>query len=442
MTGIPNSATQREFVRQACERYWPTGFELLARLPLQMTPYTVAWDALPPALRLVPLPKWAQDCGVDNALLVPDAAMGDDGRGDWESVDWFGAAYWYLTGYAEQVREHRVGPVHSYAIGLSGWDPRLWEHAWVNRIALFLRRWTARETGKSETELFGPRPVGEIRLTHDVDALEKTLAIRIKQGLFCAFNSARKLLSGDLTGALERLKASCRFFFADDDYFGLPQVLSLERVAGLSSCIYFHARMESVRGVRTTLLDPGYKLSSPKFREAARLAVEAGCTLGLHPSFFSVTDSRRLHDARASLEAVLGHSITFVRQHWLRFEWRKTWIAQAEAGLRTDMTLGFNDRAGFRTGAALCYRPQAELPGDFRTMPMVLMDSHLYDYAQLQPGDRETQIRRWLDEIFVTGGIASVNWHTHVLGRDYGWGQGFDLVIKHTLDRSRPRHAH
>ncbi len=46
----------------------------------------------------------------------------------------------------------------------------------MNRIALFLRRWAAREQGMSEEDLFDSLPKAEIILTHDVDAIAKNLS--------------------------------------------------------------------------------------------------------------------------------------------------------------------------------------------------------------------------------------------------------------------------
>lgn len=61
---------------------------------------------------------------------------------------------------------------------------------------------------------------------------------------------------------------------------------------------------------------------------------------------------------------------------------------------------------------------------------MVFMDSHFYDYLDLERDARVPEMKRWLDEIRFVRGQASVIWHTHVLTGDYGWGEGFEQLVQ------------
>jgi hypothetical protein len=117
----------------------------------------------------------------------------------------------------------------------------------------------------------------------------------------------------------------------------------------------------------------------------------------------------------------------------LRFDWERTWKAQHAAGLRFDSTLGFNDRPGFRTGAALSYTPwelSCEGIDDFITTPMVIMDSHFFDYRPMTSEERATAIGRWIGEVRSVRGQACINWHPHTLAACYGWGDGFQEIIE------------
>ena len=64
-----------------------------------------------------------------------------------------------------------------------------------------------------------------------------------------------------------------------------------------------------------------------------------------------------------------------------------------------------------------------------RVTPMVLMDSHLYDYATLSEEGRFAAIDAILDELVATGGEASVIWHQRVFHDDYGWGGGYAYLL-------------
>src|SRR5688572_11978696 len=179
---------QRAWVRSSLSRYWSRGADLLAHLPVPIVP-PVSAVSLPPRVETVALPEWAAGLGVDGGLLVPSTAIVAGSGAAWERTDWWDAAAWFLEGRAERAYEREHGPIHSYSFRLSGWDERIWERAWVNRIGRFLRRWAARRASLDEAACFGPLPDADIVLTHDVDAIEKTLRIRFKQSAFDAFNA-------------------------------------------------------------------------------------------------------------------------------------------------------------------------------------------------------------------------------------------------------------
>ena len=97
-----------------------------------------------------------------------------------------------------------------------------------------------------------------------------------------------------------------------------------------------------------------------------------------------------------------------------------------------DATLGFNDRPGFRFGAALEYKVWGcddEISDTILSVPMILMDSHLYSYNQLEMQSRRSKIWRLFNEVSKVGGVACVNWHPHSLAEDYDWASGFEELL-------------
>lgn len=419
------------WLASSLERYWPRQADLVLALPIPNRPTPID-EASPPRVEIVPLPDWAADLGVGGGLLVPSFAVATGPGEPWRRVDWWAAAFWFLNASAERSHEDRHGPIHSYSLRLQGWDSRMWRHAWVNRIGLLLRRWAARRLRREECEVFDPLPRAEIIVTHDVDAVEKTWAIRFKQSAFHAFNSARSLLRGQPLRALAKGWAATRFGLGSGTYWNFETIARLEDEAGVRSHFNVYAAPLEGRSPRQRLIDPSYDPRRPRIRECLADLARRGWTVGLHQSFESWSDVERMQIERRRLEEALDRPVTSCRQHWLRFSWRDTWKTQQASGLRLDTTLGFNDRPAFRNAAALAWRPwdpDADAPMSLTAMPMVLMDSHLFDYSQLDDADRRRWIADWLGEIRAVHGAATVLWHPHVLSPDYGWSAGFSWLL-------------
>ena len=424
-------ANERSSLLKALDRYWPNGSEAVAALPI------VAWEmqrseSLPPACESIALPEWAEEMSVDGGLLIPRWAF-LLAEGEWAKVDWFAVCFWYLHNLAERAYEDANGPIHSYAFRLKGWDSRLWARAWVNRIALFLRRWAVRESGKDEDELLGPLPETEIVLTHDVDAIEKTLAIRLKQTAFHGFNAIRFLCCFRLGQSFQRAFRAFHFLLSRENYWCFDQILELERSHGVKSRFHFYAG-KMARGTRLKkwLMDPAYDVHEKRLSEQIVDLRKKKCEVGLHQSFDAWSDRDYMREEKSNLEQALGEEVTTCRQHWLRFSFRDTWKTQQEVGFQQDATLGFNDRSAFRNGAALAFNPihvGYENQLDFVAFPMVLMDSHLYDYHSFQAEERNRELSRWLDEIKAVRGQATIIWHQRVMSEDYGWAEGYEQLL-------------
>lgn len=385
---------------------------------------------------------------MQGGILVPTHTVSPGEGEPWTRVDWLAAAAWYLDGTAERAHEDARGPTHSYSLRLQGWDSRMWDHAWVNRIALWLRLWAERRDGGGDglsgggggARSLGPLPQPEILLTHDVDAIRKTLAIRLKQSAFHSLNAVRHLAGGRLGRAAGRVRTAGRFALRPADYWRIPEVKRLEEERGWRSVFNFFAGPAVAgRTLKRRLMDPAYDPAAPPIAHELPRLLDGGWGVGLHPSFDSWQDAARISREREGLSRAVGHEVTWCRQHWLRFSWSDTWAAQAAAGITLDTTLGFNDRSGFRNGAALAFRPLEDAP--IVTLPLVVMDSHLYDYHPMTDDERDEELDRWLGEIRDVCGQASLVWHQRVLSADYGWDYDrlLDAVARNGLQVVPPR---
>ncbi|MGE4550072.1 MAG: polysaccharide deacetylase family protein [Opitutales bacterium] len=421
---------QREYVLANLCSYWPENSEPVRAVCRQTQTQNLRLEEKMPAKgAVVVLPDWAEGIGVDGGLQVPEKYA----ETDWRKVDWLSVCFWYLNCQAERAWENLHGPVHSYSFRLSGWDGRFWEHAWVNRIALFLRKWAARESRSDETQLMGQLPKAQIHLTHDVDAVRKTIPIRIKQAGFHGVNAIRFLLDGQFRKSLNKMHRAVKFLLSTEDYWCFDTIMELEKLNGFKSTFNFYAgNVSRFRGSKNWLMDPSYDPGHGRLKQTIRSMHAEGWTIGLHQSYEAWRDDVQMKAERRHLETALGAPVTTCRQHRLRFSFADTWRSQEVAGFKQDMTLGFNDRSGFRNGSALAFCPWDEekrCSMDIVALPMVIMDSHLYDYKQLRDEEVTVEMTKWVREINEVYGQATVIWHQRVMSMDYGWGRGFKNLL-------------
>jgi hypothetical protein len=429
---LPPKEVIRAHTLTALSRYWPNDPKPIESLPVAQR--SVADPiAGPLCLVEIKLPEWAANCGVDGMLLVPQEAVDQNQPSAelWQQTDWWLAAFLLLEGWHERVWEHEHGPIHSYSFRLTGWDERAWQHAWVNRIALFLRRWSEQVSGSEVTERMGPLPKPVIQMTHDVDAVAKTLPIRLKQGAFNLFNAVRSLSRGQFRQTGARLSQATRFLLGQENWWTFDQLQQWEADAGIQATYHFHADRQP-KTLKRWLFDPGYDIVAPKQRALLSELIEQGHKVGLHPGFETWQDPKQIESQRSWVEAAAGTSVNQCRQHWLRFSWRDTWSAQQNAGLTQDSTLMFNDGPGFRNSSALSwqpYNPNQAATHELRALPTLFMDSHFYDYKPMSATARQSAMRHWIRECQSVNGEAAVLWHPHTLTQDYGWSDGFHDVI-------------
>lgn len=432
MITLPAPLRIREFVVDSLKKYWRTNSLPLLNLPIVERTPTVF--SAPPRLLFVKLPEWGEDLAPHGRIPIPEESSSTVGDPKWENVDWFLCIFWYLNAIPERLWEDAHGPAHSYSLRLRGWNPALWSHAWANRIGLFLRRWAARIQETSEEQLFGPREPARIVLSHDVDAVRKTVPIRCKQSALLIFLAIRALSRGRLRSGWKRLQRGMQFFLTRGDYDRVNEALHLSR--SLQICPIFNFAASGTPTCRTEcswIFDPAYDLSSNDLREQLLYVQNGGGVVGLHPSFKSWNNSEQIAREKTALERALGAPVSHCRQHWLRFSWEATWSSQERAGLRYDYTLGFNDRPGFRNGGAVSFHPWSfhdHKPHQIVATPLILMDSQLYDYLELTQEQRLAKIHSLLDEVRFVSGEASVLWHPHTLSTDYGWAEGFRGMLR------------
>jgi hypothetical protein len=388
---------------------------LLARSTHWLSP-----DSLPASpLPLAPPAPWT-------GLEVPFPLMYRSGKGD-ELVrrdgdrfvlcwDLIGSALFMLSRYEEYVRRgnpdaHGRFPATASVLATSGWLqwPVLDMYLAVF-VALMKLAWPRLQIAPVEYDRF---VVG-----HDVDHPSSPMRWPGRQRL--------RVLAGDvgrrrdLGLALRRASsfaAGASNVSRLDPFNTYNFLMRASEVNDVSSTFFFLTRDSHLPdGSRYRVDDPwAVRLTS----EIAR----RGHSIGLHGSYNSSTDSRRLRDEWAALEAacreiapgVLRRSI---RQHYLRWEPGVTWSAQADAGLSLDESLGYADAIGYRAGTARQFRAydlNRHAPLSLRVRPLHVMDVTLLHYMSLERAETFRMVAEMAQRTRMFGGALSILWHNSSL---------------------------
>jgi hypothetical protein len=376
---------------------------------------------IPLKLIEIELPEWGMEAGINGKILVPEESATKE-NANWTDVDWFMAAFLLLESCHERTWELQKSNVKSYSLRLRKWDRRAWDSAWVNRIGIFLALWN-----DNDCDLSGMRKNLDLRISHDVDAISKTFRLKLKQGTFNFFNTIRK--SNTLEDFKINFAKSLNFITHNSEMNNILQVLKIENKYGIISTFNLYSKL-SIRGIKSWFLDPSYDLEDLKKYGIPQTILDHHCDIGMHGSIKSSKQLKRFQAEKNKLEVDLNIKIRSHRQHWLSFYWEKSFQVYDASKIQIDSTLMFNDISGFRNSACLRWKPwnfQTQKPHLFFECPTLIMDSHIYDYAENTNLGfyRALEI---MEEVELVGGQGQILWHPHTLSTDYGWESGFEYI--------------
>ena len=218
--------------------------------------------------------------------------------------------------------------------------------------------------------------------------------------------AARRLASG-----LTRGRTAARF----DPNNCFAFILGASERFGLKSTFFFKA------GASDPLYDEDYCLNTPPVAPILKEIHRRGHELGLHPSYHTYNDGKRLKSEfdtllQAADRLGLHQTAWGGRQHYLRFATPTTWRHYASAGLDYDATLALADQPGFRCGT--CYdfpvydlEQRQALP--LREKPLMVMEGTMLDpdYLGLSPATARARIIRLAEACRQFGGSFNLLWH-------------------------------
>ena len=265
--------------------------------------------------------------------------------------------------------------------------------------------------------------------THDIDFLFR----------FPSFGKAVKTIAGDLFKR-KSLRMSCKSLsaymkslrnFRQDPYVSaVYELLKVSIENKLGSQFYF-------KPLRCKDFDSTYNILSPKSRECIKDLQSQGAFVGLHGSLYSFADKVIFTIEKSRFEGVSGCEVAAVRQHFLRFDVRKTPQIWQECGIRSDSTLGFPEREGFRCGTChpyLLYDIDKDCALDVVEHPLIVMDTTLFQYRKLSENEAYDSVRKFYDRCVAVEGDFVMLWHnTTMFGELKSWYENVYLRFLKSL---------
>ncbi len=213
-----------------------------------------------------------------------------------------------------------------------------------------------------------------------------------------------------------------------DPFDTFEQLLSVHKTYKIETIFFF------LVGNYTTF-DTNVSASKTKFRLLIKHIADF-CKVGLHPSYFTMTNFKMLKKEKERLESITNIPVSLSRQHFLRFSLPETYQNLIDLEIYEDHSMGFASNVGFR--ASTCrpfyfYDLDFEIQTPLKVYPFALMDTTLNDYMGLTPKQSIGKIGELLNEVQQVGGIFITLFHNESLsdyGRWKGWSKVYQTMIK------------
>lgn len=159
-------------------------------------------------------------------------------------------------------------------------------------------------------------------------------------------------------------------------------------------------------------------------------------SIGVHPSYGSNTDYKKLPKEISRLEGITKREVTKSRQHFLKLTLPETYNHLSDLGIKDDYTMGYASALGFR--ASICssftfYNLDSESVLPLKVHPFAVMDATLLYYLNLSPQVSLIKIKQLVNEVQAVNGTFISLWHNDTFSNFKqwkGWQSVYEEMIK------------
>jgi hypothetical protein len=245
----------------------------------------------------------------------------------------------------------------------------------------------------------------EVQLTHDLDR-------------FRGYHKLSDPLRPAAVDLLKRFDPLAALRRLNNAYRSGEPELSVRNLMQMSEDHGFSSRF-FIMGPTDDPMNSPYALKWPAaLRRLTDEISNRGHSIGYHPGVETASNGEVWNQQRAGLEDIVGQSVDATRQHALINNPETTFDICDSAGMKSDYSLGFPERSGFRTGTC---RPHRTFSLVNRTsLGLKAYPTSIMDFGFFGGKYRDLSVDQALEECDVIvetcrrlGGTLVVLFHTH-----------------------------
>ena len=266
-------------------------------------------------------------------------------------------------------------------------------------------------------------------LTHDVDRLKKTFQY--------ITHTIRHLKKGEMDLVLAQWSFLLR---RENPYWNLDRVMEMERRLGVKSTFFFLNEQR-----KACLFSPSkwklywgrYDIKDARIVEMIKRLDKGGWEIGIHGSYNSYSDIKRLEGEKKVIEEILGKKVHGISQHYCNLDIPETWECHEKLGLAYDSTIGFVTDIGFRWGTCHPFHPFN--PPEDRTLSVLELPIIIMDNACASDGKNIWEaIMNVLYEVEKCNGVLLLRWHQGIFNeREFpGRAKIYEKLIEFCKERN------
>jgi hypothetical protein len=178
-------------------------------------------------------------------------------------------------------------------------------------------------------------------------------------------------------------------------------------------------------------LDKNISPYNTKFQNILIELKNKGHQIGLHPSFASNSSSEIIQTEKLKLESIIGSEVLQSRQHYLKFEFPKTYQSLIELGIENEYSMGYSEIAGFRAATAYpfyWYNLESEKTTKLLIHPFVVMDVAYKNFQKMTVDETISSSKKLKDICMALNLPFIFVFHNESLSNHRGW-ENWDKVF-------------